>query len=846
MNKSMTYAAIAILILAMTFSLVASPANAQPGTTRKTYAIVDVNPNPSGVGEAALVRFGIMQQLPSVENGYSGITVTVVKPDNTTETLGPFTTDSTGESYTMYTPATVGTYKFTSHFPEQIWVWGDFFNLEGSNMIFNGTTMAASTSATVSLVVTSTPRQLRPDAPLPTEYWTRPIDDQLRTWYQVSGNWPTRPDNNLALYNDYAPETAHVLWVKPLTTGGLTGGLWGDGQVPAASYTGDAYEGKFPGSVIMNGVLFYNKDTQATYSGRNGIVAVDLHTGKVLWEKNNTYLSFGQTLYFNSWNVDGVYNYLWDTSNGNWTAYDPFTGDWVYTMYSVPSGMARTYGPSGEILIWQLDLTNGWMALWNSTKAGQNSPNFYEAGSMLGNQGSWASYMRALVHGETFNASEPGSWSWNVTIPAGLQTGSSFFAPVLKVYPDRVVGIWWDYTKVRVWALSTLPASRGTLLFDKTWNAPAEWLAGVDTIQYASATNQVAKGVIAVWNKELTKFYGFSVETGNYMWETASENVWDFLGWGNAEHTWDFAYGHLYSVGVGGIVYAYNDQTGATDWTYTMSDPYNEPVTGNNWWGWITVITDGKVYVGTVEHSAENPLPRGGPYICLNASNGAELWRVNGMFRATRWGGNSVIGDSIIATMDTYDQNIYAIGKGPSATTIMASPKVSAFTDGVLIEGYVTDTSPGTEEYARTARFPNGVPAVSDPSMSDWMLYVYKQFARPANATGVDVSISVFDANNNYRTIGTTKTDANGFYSFNWHPDISGKFNVYASFAGSNAYYASFAETAFAVNPAPEPTQAPTPAPTSLADQYLLPATGGIIAAIAIVGIVLALLLRRK
>jgi len=49
------------------------------------------------------------------------------------------------------------------------------------------------------------------------------------------------------------------------------------------------------------------------------------------------------------------------------------------------------------------------------------------------------------------------------------------------------------------------------------------------------------------------------------------------------------------------------------------------------------------------------------------------------------------------------------------------------------------------------------------------------------------------------------------------------------------------------VDPAPEATATPTPQPTtSLADQYLLPATGGIIAAIAVVGIVLALLLRRK
>ncbi len=238
-------------------------------------------------------------------------------------------------------------------------------------------------------------------------------------------------------------------------------------------------------------------------------------------------------------------------------------------------------------------------------------------------------------------------------------------------------------------------------------------------------------GVIAVWDKELQTHYGFSTTTGNYLWQTESEFYSDAYGWGNVEHTWYFAYGKLYSTGLGGIVYAYDLATGNTAWTYVMSDAYNEPVTGQNWWGWITLIADGKIYVGTVEHSAEQPLPRGAPQICINATDGSEVWRVNGMFRDTRWGGNGIIADSIIATMDTYDQRVYAIGKGPTQTTITASPKVSMQGSSVLIEGTVTDISPGTSRYDLTSRFPNGVAAVSDESMSQWMLYVYKQFECP-------------------------------------------------------------------------------------------------------------------
>ena len=60
----------------------------------------------------------------------------------------------------------------------------------------------------------------------------------------------------------------------------------------------------------------------------------------------------------------------------------------------------------------------------------------------------------------------------------------------------------------------------------------------------------------------------------------------------------------------------------------------------------------------------------------------------------------------------------------------------------------------------------NGVPVSSDASMKDWMGYVYQQQACPTNFTGVEVTINVVDANGNYRTIGTTTTDASGYYSY--------------------------------------------------------------------------------
>jgi hypothetical protein len=116
---------------------------------------------------------------------------------------------------------------------------------------------------------------------------------------------------------------------------------------------------------------------------------------------------------------------------------------------------------------------------------------------------------------------------------------------------------------------------------------------------------------------------------------------------------------------------------------------------------------------------------------------------------------------------------------------------------------------------------------------------------KPTDATGVPITISVTDANGNFREIGNTTTN-DGFFSFSWKPDITGQYTVYASFAGTETYWPSHALTSFTVDPA-APTAAPTQALIqSAADTYLLPGIVAIIVAIAIVGAVLALLVIKK
>jgi hypothetical protein len=301
--------------------------------------------------------------------------------------------------------------------------------------------------------------------------------------------------------------------------------------------------------------------------------------------------------------------------------------------------------------------------------------------------------------------------------------------------------------------------------------------------------------------------------------------------------------GKIISAGNSGIVYAYDVKTGERLWTYEASDPYNEILWGNNWPMRTMFVTDGKIYLAHDEHSPIDPKPRGGPLICLNATTGEQIWQIP-FYGSSYNSGKPIIGDSIIAGFNAYDHRIYAIGKSPSATTVAASPKVSVHGSSVLVEGMVTDISPGTEEYALTARFPNGVQVVADESMSDWMQYVYMQLPRPTNATGVEVVLSVLDPNNNYYEVGRATSDENGFFSFDFVPLVPGKYTVIASFAGSKAYYGSFAETAINVEEAPTATPAPTPTP--IADLYLVPGIIGIIIAIAVVGAIIVLMLRKR
>jgi hypothetical protein len=376
------------------------------------------------------------------------------------------------------------------------------------------------------------------------------------------------------------------------------------------------------------------------------------------------------------------------------------------------------------------------------------------------------------------------------------------------------------------------------------------------TKYYPPADNNVTRALIAVdaiagtfvtEDKETLEFNGFSLENGNHIWTAASPVVeWDTLRRDTLS-----AYGKLYAAGYDGILSCYDDKTGDLLWTYGRGGEGNSTNSGlNTVYGhypfFVDVIADGKVYLGTTEHSPNQPLYRDAVYRCVNATTGEEIWTLTGMGSGMYIGQNDVVADGYFAYLNIYDMQVYCVGKGASKLTVDAPAAAISQGGSVVIRGTITDLATGTTQKEQAARFPNGVPCVSDASQKQWMEYVYMQQCKPTNTTGVTVNIAVIDSNGNQRSIGTAVSDASGTYSLQWTPDITGKYTVIANFAGSNAYYGSSAETSFAVDsPAATPTTQAIVTTQSMADQYFLPAFAGLFIAI-LVSIVLSVLVLRK
>jgi hypothetical protein len=850
------------LVLTFAVTLIALPvANAHtPKWKIPTFAFISVAPDPVGVGQTVIIVVWLdkMPDGAAVGNDrrFHDYKLTITRPDGTTETITwDIVWDTTSSAYTQYTPDQTGTYTLKFEFPGQDYTWTEpiqgWWGPPAPSAYVNDTYLASSAETTLTVQEEPLPDPI--NYPLPTEYWTRPIEGQNVAWVSIASNY-LRPFGAAYSFGSErfqpdgtAPNSAHIMWTKPINSGGIVGGS-NVGVESATFYTGLSYNTRFNHPIIMYGRLYYELPYGNSGSG-GGFMCVDLRTGETIWGpldfgytevtypgwgtfRSAIVPSFGYLYNYDMYNQHGVIPDGWLFSSNFGTAIDPRTGKVAeLNITNVPSGTA-VVGPSGEELRYNIaNIGNTTHPNWRLTQ--WNSSNVFTAETS-----------------GTIDASLASRYDWNVSIQALPSDATIRHAVLDDIILGTAgtsgvtfggVGTSNSVSYATFWAISLKPESRGQLLWIKNFSAPA----GNITRQLGPLDAE--SRVFFMSDKETRQWSGYDVDGGELLWgpvgDTRAFNYYPTVGSGGVSQIGFVAYGKLYSGGYGGELFCYSSKNGTLLWKYNNTySGFETP------WGLYPVfpaaIADGKIYVYTNEHSPNTPYHKGARVRCLNATTGEEIWTMLGHagvggFADEGW----PVADGFLVYLNYYDMQLYCIGKGPSATTVAASPKISVHGSNVLVEGMVTDIAAGTTQDEQAARFPNGVPAVSDESMGDWMEYVYMQKPRPANVTGVEVVISVLDPNNNSYEVGRATSDASGMFSCVFEPEVPGKYIIIATFAGSESYYGSFAETFINVEEAPAATPAPTPTPAPMTDTYVM---GFGIAMIIAIVIGFALLLLRK
>ncbi|MCW4046871.1 MAG: PQQ-like beta-propeller repeat protein [Candidatus Bathyarchaeota archaeon] len=853
--KKTTTAIALFLVLTFALSLVGLPAVTahDPPWMIKTYAFIDVNPDPIGVGQEAFVTFGIDKVPMTVSAQYgdrwTNLTVEITYPDGSKKTLSGFTADDTGFAHTTFTPEKTGNYTFVCKFGGQTLVGANpppgGFSSSAREWI--GDVYLPSESSPSVLTVQDEPVGMIPFGPLPTDYWQRPINMMNSNWNTISGNWLGLMNyvnaglgyNVTTNFHPYVElgNTAHVLWTTPMAPGGLIGGEYGD-TAHSNFYSTAQYECKFL-PVILNGVLYFTL-TPGASTNKQGTVAFDIRTGKELWHSYsmNGTLRCGQIYNYISPNQYGGLAYLWTTSGNTYSMYDAMTGNWILDIQNGTTSVQlvsqpESWGPAaGSLLAYYINTTGTpRLVLWNSSRcilrgvSGTSDPNSWSWRPTQGGKFNWQ-------YGIEWEAPiATNITSGGVTSPISLSMSGGQSSGNIGITGDAIILAQQPTGNWQNWQIEAGYSIRdGRLLWGPINRTNAEWTRVV--------TYSIGDGIYISMNNEMQTIDGYDAMTGKNLWTAKfpTNTIWGYF----SAYRPVSGYGLMFDSTFDGHCYAWNMTTGKLEWDWWAGPADYNTVYGSWPVKVIELVADGKVYL-SAGHTYNPPLFRGGHFYCLNATTGELIWQMLGFCQS-----NSPVvaaADGTLFLPNAYDNLLYAFGKGRSATTIEAPSAAIPFGSSLVIRGTVTDQSPGQTCLGIPAA---GTPAIADECMGAWMEYLYEQQPKPTNATGVPVSIDVLDSNGNYRNIGTVTSDANGFYSFEWKPDIPGKFTVYAKFAGSESYYGSSAETAFVVEEAPAATPGPTPEPASLADLYFLPMSIGTIIAIVVVIALLALLLRKR
>ncbi len=757
------------------------PSGVTANYTVKVTPYLSFRPNPVGLGQTFLVNVWT-SPAPGVNRLWLDLKVTITKPDGTQDVITTNSYLHDGTSWFEYVASQLGEWKLKFDFP------GNYFPTLG---------LYAQPASTAEQILTVQEAWIKswPGSPLPTDYWTRPVQYENREWWPILGDWPwygpgqgtmwdeLYPNTNRYWSANYrftpwvqGPSSAHIVWKRPHIIGGIIGGDFKDMPMTEAGVLTIGVTAGGNPNLVFQGRAYHTltKPMPTTVNGTTRTLPIsvwecyDYRTGDLYWELTDvtppSYIEY-------EWGVHAAgaehvtATNLLAISGGRLIKYNPVTGE-VRLNISIP--VSGTYYMNGYCLAVQdLGATAGAnryrLINWTTIGTSTNFTNRIESNT---------TYARNSL---------PTMIDWNVALGATASTLST-------------QGV---YSAMTILGFDLLTGQQ-------LWNQTIQGLT-----QYSGSANVADHGKVAILTEQ-GYYIAFDLRTGNKVWEsTKFAYPWSQPGFG--AYAVQSAYGLFYRQAYDGV-YAFRWDDGKLAWKYTAPafSPYETPYTDENGttvysWNVCGYIADGKMYVYNNEHTPSTPITRGWGTHCINATTGEKIWSIMITGAAgAREGDFGPITDGYISLLSG-DGYQYVFGKGKSKTTVDSPDTAVPLGTTVLVKGTITDLSSAQ---------PN-TPCVSKDSMSTQMEYLHKQMPidgiwHNETITGVPVALTAIASDGSSVDLGTVTSDGYyGTFEKAWKPPNEGTYKIIASFAGDDSYGSSSAATALAVGPATESIKIP-------------------------------------
>ena len=646
-------------------------------------------------------------------------------------------------------------------------------------------------------------------------------------WDELYPN--TNPQyNSLASFTPWvqAPNSAHILWKRLGAVAGLIGGPAGQFGTtsspgsPSLIYAGRCYQTM---TVPINGVLTscavcYDLRTGEQYYANPTAAPTNGTTPNLVAYVNPVASSTtiaGQELGSSTWSVE-----LLSISGSSLLKVNPLTGALTGNYSIAPLSGGTFHNQIGGYVLNIQDLgaaagalryrlinwtTRGTLANLTTSTGTRIISNTTYAMSSLPSEIDYTEDMGAHV------SNSIGLGPWGTSIITSAQTS---------------YGLW--TINIAIYKLSTGALQYNISISDYP-----------DILYQGTDTNILEHGKIAVWTQG-GYYIIIDAFTGKWFRSEVSDYPWSSAGFG--AYAVSSGYGMVFRYAYDGV-YAYNWTDGKIVWKYKApaGAPFETPYideNGNTVYSFNSggYIADGKLYVANSEHTTTWPITRGWGLHCINITTGELIWKINNPISF------GAVADGYLVASNSWDGYMYVFGKGKSATTVTASPKTIAKGADVLIEGTVLDQSPAQP----------GTACVSKDSMSQQMEYLHLQqqiggIWNNETITGVPVALTAIGSNGTVINLGTvTSNGYSGAFSLTWTPPAEDKYEIIASFGADDSYGSSMSTTTVSVGPAPTPITFPEQIAPSDYTMTIIGAAVAIIIAVAIVGLLIFLALRKR